>query len=315
MRSGAGSPRPDALATAAANLAVDAVSLEVLGALGDAGIAPILLKGPALARQLYDDPAERSYVDCDLLVAPQDVAGAEAALAALDFAPALAESMVPEWQRHGREWRRETDGATVDLHSSLPGADGPPDRVWTELLRHTRPLALGREDVTVLDGPASALHAALHAGQHGAAISKPLRDLELAIERLPRECWADAAALAGTLGAEARLASGLALLPAGRELARDLGLDRGRSRVDALHAASAPGGALALERLARTRGGAARAKLVARTLLPPPEHLRYFHPIARRGRAGLAAVYIARPLHLAGRLPEAWRAWRRAGRG
>jgi hypothetical protein len=306
--------RPEALATAAANLAVDAVSLEVLEALREAGIDPVLLKGPALARRLYDDPAERFYVDCDLLVASGDAARAEAVLAERGFVPALAESMVPEWQRHGREWRRKTDGAAVDLHRSLPGTDAPPEHVWAGLLPHTRPLALGRQEVAVLDEPATALLAALHAAQHGSAVSKPLRDLELAIERLPPDCWPEAVALARTFGAEGRMTSGLVLLPAGREVVRRLGLREERSAIDALHTGSAPGGALALERLARTRGPAARLRLVARAVVPPPDHLRYFHPLARRGRAGLVAVYLARPAHLAGRLPGAWRAWRRARR-
>ena len=51
----------------------------VVDALEAAGIPSVLLKGPALARTVYPDPALRQSVDIDLLVRPGDVLAAEGA--------------------------------------------------------------------------------------------------------------------------------------------------------------------------------------------------------------------------------------------
>ncbi len=51
----------------------------VVDALEGAGIPSVLLKGPALARTVYPDPALRQSVDIDLLVRPGDVLAAEGA--------------------------------------------------------------------------------------------------------------------------------------------------------------------------------------------------------------------------------------------
>ena len=49
------------------------IALAVLAALEDAGIRALPLKGSTLARELYDDPALRTSVDVDVLVAPEDL--------------------------------------------------------------------------------------------------------------------------------------------------------------------------------------------------------------------------------------------------
>jgi hypothetical protein len=58
---------------------------EVVDALEEAGIPSVLLKGPALARTVYPDPALRQSVDIDLLVRPADVPAAEAVLEGLGY--------------------------------------------------------------------------------------------------------------------------------------------------------------------------------------------------------------------------------------
>jgi Uncharacterised nucleotidyltransferase len=305
--------RAGSRATAASNLAIDATTIEVGDALREAGIDPILLKGAGLARLLYDEPAQRGYVDCDLLVAPGAVAGAERVLERLGFRPGLAEEMTAEWQRHASEWAREAGGqrSAVDLHRTLMGARASEERVWAALSARAVPLRIGRLEVRAPDEPTMALHTALHAAQHGDGDRKHMRDLQLALERISPQAWNEAAALARELDATASFGLGLRLAPAGERLADSLGLPAAGSVPEALHAAGAPGGALALERLARS-GPRARATLLARTAFPPPQHLRYFHPLARRGRLGLAAAYLVRPLDLARKLPGAVRAWRRA---
>ena len=53
---------------------------EVVDALEAAGIPSVLLKGPALARTVYPDPALRQSTDIDLLVRPGNVIAAEGVL-------------------------------------------------------------------------------------------------------------------------------------------------------------------------------------------------------------------------------------------
>jgi glycosyltransferase involved in cell wall biosynthesis len=67
--------------TATATISAPASSRTV-PALRDDGVRALLLKGRSIAGWLYDEPAERPYLDCDLIVAPQHHDRAEAALRA-----------------------------------------------------------------------------------------------------------------------------------------------------------------------------------------------------------------------------------------
>ncbi len=73
------------------------------------GIRPLLIKGPAVAAWLYDDPAERWYGDVDLLVDPElfDAAGDDARRARVSrHEPGLAGERAT---RHRRaSWHRDS---------------------------------------------------------------------------------------------------------------------------------------------------------------------------------------------------------------
>jgi hypothetical protein len=58
---------------------------DLLGALAGAGVEPLLLKGPALGRTLYQDPVFRPSGDIDLLVRREQVPAARKALLSLGF--------------------------------------------------------------------------------------------------------------------------------------------------------------------------------------------------------------------------------------
>ena len=70
--------------------------------------------------------------------------------------------------------------------------------------------------------------------------------------------------------------------------------------------------ALGFDRFARLPGVQAKLAFAARKLVPPPAWMRSCVPLARRGRLGLAAAYLWRPISLVARLGPGWRAWRRA---
>ncbi|MDR7460518.1 MAG: nucleotidyltransferase family protein [Armatimonadota bacterium] len=129
-RAGVTVPGPVAreLASASERAAQRAVRVEmelaaVLSALNREGVRPLLLKGAALARATYPDPALRPMHDLDLLVAPETVNAAHRALCALGYriaggAPSAAD----------RTWRSARgymppSGLTlpVDLHWRYAG--------------------------------------------------------------------------------------------------------------------------------------------------------------------------------------------------
>jgi hypothetical protein len=69
----------------ARNFAVDALTAEVASAFAGVSIDTVVLKGPVLAKWLY--PGEvRSYIDSDLMVAPENRALAVGVLGRLGFA-------------------------------------------------------------------------------------------------------------------------------------------------------------------------------------------------------------------------------------
>ncbi|UCF69053.1 MAG: nucleotidyltransferase family protein, partial [Acidobacteriota bacterium] len=62
-----------------------AEAARALEALDARGVVSLVLKGVSLARTVYEHPAERSFRDIDLLVAPEDVATALDALAEIGY--------------------------------------------------------------------------------------------------------------------------------------------------------------------------------------------------------------------------------------
>jgi hypothetical protein len=287
----------------------------VLGALADAGVPAILLKGPTLAGWLYADGGQRRYTDTDVLVAESRRGDAEAVLRERGFAPRLRpEDVAPGRTLHAHPWRRERDGAVVDLHVTLAGIGVTPAQAWAVLASATEPVAVGGRDLPALAPPARALHVALHAAHDGVEGGKPLRDLTRALEQLDAGLWRAAAAIAARLDAEEAMGSGLRLVAGGAELADALALPGPRTAARHLLAASAPREALTVDHLATTKGARARARIVADRLFPSPSYMRFRSSLAQRGAAGLALAYLWRPVSLAVRAPKAVIAWRRAAR-
>jgi hypothetical protein len=300
---------------AAANLAVDATTAEVLRALESAGARCLLLKGASVTRWLSAREDPRVYGDCDLLVPPADLTTAERVLGALDFKQHFDEGDLPSWWReHSATWMREEDGAKVDLHRSLVGVGVDPERLWLTLSPHVETMVIAGFPARVMTLPGRALHLALHAAQHGAEWDRPLSDLERALSISGAKTWSAAAELADSLEATAAFAAGLRLVPGGREMADRLRLPEDLPVDVALRASTPPPVALGIDQVARARGLRARAAILWHKLVPPPSFMRHWSPTARRGRLGLVLAYLWRPLWLLARLPAGFRAWRHARR-
>jgi putative nucleotidyltransferase-like protein len=285
-------------------LALNAVLVEVVGALEREGVRPLLIKGPGVARWLYDESGERPYKDVDLLVDPDRFDVANGVLERLGFRGLHAGLAVAERTEHAHAWCRARDFEQfVDLHHKIALIDAPPALAWAVLARDARPLRVADAQIDTPRPAALLLIVALHAAQHGRARARSIEDMRRAVARVDVSTWGEAAALAAELGAGSAMREGLQLVEGGVELANHLGLADDASRVVRLLAASAPEAALGVHRLLAARGVAARVRLVARELVPTPAFMRLWHPLASRGPIGLALAYVWRPCWLAAKLP------------
>jgi hypothetical protein len=295
-------------------MATDRVTAEVAEAFRGAGIRGILLKGPAIARWLYDEGALRPYLDCDILVSPEHFPVAEGILVDLGFEREGLDTIPNDWPKHARAWYRE-DRGNVDLHRTLFGVGVGDDELWGVLSSRTEAMRVGGTDVEVLDLPGRALVLALHAAKDGPRVGKVRHDLGHALERAAPEVWREASQLAARVNASRTFAAGLRLLPAGEQLAGQLNLPSDLPVEAALRRrGGAPPFAVGMEWLASTPGLRGKASLVVRKVFPPTEFIRAWTPLARRGRLGLAAAYVWRPFWVLWRLIPAFWTWRRARR-
>ena len=207
----------------------DRLTADLVASLEAAEVPPVVLKGPAIATWLYRGSEVRTYGDSDLLVAPDRWELAMATLQELGYEDDLGSLGHPRMESFtSHPWKRP--GSHVDLHCTLWGIGVTPENAWRTLSARTTPLKVGGREVRVLAPAARAMHVALHAAQHGYDEGKPICDLELATELLSDELWMEAADVARELDALPGFATGLRLVPKGRELAERLGVERGGVR-------------------------------------------------------------------------------------
>jgi hypothetical protein len=302
-------PPIEALVRTAQTMAIDEVTAEVVGALSEAGIEVIVLKGPSLAQWLYPDGV-RPYGDTDLLVNPSSFAAAVRILIQRGFGdPSYGPA-----QHATTYYRRSEAGVlfSVDLHRTIPLVTASPATLWREFSTATDEIVVARRRVRVLGIPHRALHLAIHAVQHALESGGPKEDLRRAIEILPNEDWEQAAEISRRVGAEDALAAGLCLTPGGTALAEQLQLTS--SRRGLLRMASAAElnpQAYQIQRLIDADGWQGRLRMLANPLFMSPSIMRQNSALARRGPVGLVACYAARPFVLLARLRPALAARRR----
>jgi Uncharacterised nucleotidyltransferase len=295
---------------AAQTLAIDSLTARITELFDDNGVESILLKGPAVANWLYRDQPARAYGDSDLLVSPENWEKAHALLRGIGFADALGPLAHPRMESiTSHSWVRGEQN--VDLHCSIWGIGAEPAKVWEVLRPRTVPMEVGGREVRVLAPAPRALHLGLHAAQHTAEAGKTRWDLELAIAQLPEEVWGEAARIAADLDATAAFATGLAVTREGAVLADRLGIAGARS-VEALLTVAPVPMALGFNQLANAPGLRAKLAIVAEELFPTPSFMRWWSPLARRGRLGLAVAYLWRPVWLALRAGPGFLTWRKA---
>jgi Uncharacterised nucleotidyltransferase len=309
----------------AGNIAVDAVTAEVVNALRAEGIRSLLLKGPAIVTWLYAEGAEphpgyddaepvRSYDDVDLLVAPDDLDSCKQVLGRLGFANRFAAFAPGEFAEHSTEWWRVGSPVAVDLHRTLQGVRASPNKLSGELASGAEELMVGGTRVEVPSKAGRALVVALHAAYHGVREPKPLGDVRRAIHLVDPAVWVEAAQLAERLSATPAFAAGLMLVPEGASLADRLEVADAVDTEAALLSQSPAPTAYGFARLAATPGLRGKMVFLARELIPTPAFTRYVSPLARRGRMGLTLAYLWRPVSLLLHAGPGVLAWLRARR-
>lgn len=291
------------------NVAIDRLAAEIATAFAAAGIETLILKGPVLAAWLY--PGEiRPYGDADLMVAPHDWDPAVAILERLGFSDHLGPLAHPRMESFASTaFLRGEDN--LDLHCLLHGLDGEPEQIWAALLAGAERQSIGGAELRVPSRPALALHVGLHAAHH--VEGKPIEDLRRALAGADEGTWRQALELAERLDGLPTFASGMRLLPEGAELIRRLGVGDGvRSVRHEVRFEGVPT-AEALDALLRPgTTNRQRLRTVAGELFPRPEFMRWWSPLARRGRLGLLLSYPWRWLRLALQAPRGLWAVRQA---
>jgi hypothetical protein len=132
------------------------VLADVAGAMAQAGVPFLVLKGAALARLVYEDPRLRPMRDVDLLVRKADAGRALDVLVRCGFRPGGA--TVPAGHHHLQAVARTIEGATVTIelhHQLMVGTPFVQPRGFDDLIGRSQPFewggvgchTLGREDM------------------------------------------------------------------------------------------------------------------------------------------------------------------------
>jgi hypothetical protein len=131
--------RQDFLISVVRSLHMERQLQEIIEAFQEEGVRVLVLRGPALAFSLYEDPAMRPSCDLDLLVIPEQVVQARGILESLGYT-CLAKRF-----ETARDFFREE----CFVHHESPGNHFPVDLHWVHWELH--PFFKGSEEVDMLD--------------------------------------------------------------------------------------------------------------------------------------------------------------------
>jgi len=299
-------------------VAVDAAVAKTVRALREAGVQPLLLKGPSVERWLYRPEEMRISSDVDLLVDPRRLAPAERRLKREGLVNRYDGISPAEALEHADTWSGPATAIPVDLHRRLWGFESSAEQVWERLWVGRGSMTIAGEECAVLGEPARALAVALHAAHH-VDLARPIADLARALQVLDDAVWTQAAELAVELEATTGLRAGLGLVEEGGPLLARLGWEPADPADVALRSPEwdTPRTTEGLLRLSRTPGAGGKAALIARELFPSRQFMRTRSDqafLARRGRRGLVAAYPFRWVRLLISVPRGIGPARRLGR-
>lgn len=170
VRAGAQIFRDEALARAMWELRHRYVLSRLLRAAAVTGIRCVVMKGSALAYDLYPEPSLRPRGDSDLLVAPEDVDAFRVILKEQGFVPFFDQAAAPDAGRSQEPWALTTpDGSSHDIDLHWQPLNGPAlEAVLPTGEALGGAVALPRlcPEALALSHPHSFLHACIHRAQH-----------------------------------------------------------------------------------------------------------------------------------------------------
>lgn len=163
--------------------------------LAQQGIRSLAFKGPVLGVQLYDEPGVRHAGDLDLLLAPADVARADAVLRETGYQRAQ-----PDFELTPFQWRKFLDlhhevslwnperRIAVELQWQL---EGLPDASFEALWPARVPVSVAGETLLTLPEAVRPLHLFTHGAKHGWAMLSWLLDgaLLLRDDQVSKTAW------------------------------------------------------------------------------------------------------------------------------
>jgi len=293
-----------------------AVLARLLAALEAAGVAALVIKGTALAYDLYEDAALRPRGDTDILIAPADLPAARAVLAANGFRPGLGEDAPEGASQEVWQTLPPGGGAAHDIDLHWQAFNGPtlgPLIPVAEAMAEAVPLPRLAPGARALSRPHGLLHACVHRAQHILSPYFVAGEAHYGGDRLIWLCDIDRLARALTPGEWALLADraasrGVAPVCAGAldEAARLLGTPLPGEVMARLSAA--PAGPVTQYLLAsgrqgralsdlRASGGRGRWHYLRARLFPPAAFMRGQYP---HSRMPLALLYLRRIARFAG---------------
>lgn len=136
----------------------------VLRSFGKAGIPLIVLKGAALAAEVYGNVALRQMGDIDLLVKEQDLDRSAGELTSLGYVP--NEGYSEEWYRlyhhHLVPYHHPAKGVTIEIHRSIVPSRNPSNLDINSLWERARHAKIRDVDALVLSPEDQILHLSMH---------------------------------------------------------------------------------------------------------------------------------------------------------
>lgn len=147
-----------------------ALLCELLAAFASREVVAILLKGTAIAYDLYEEPSARARGDTDIYVPRPDIPQARSILEGLGFEQVMEGSLMPDGLRLQEAWTiRTADGQEhcIDLHWAVLNSHALAD-LFTESECRAAARRLPRlcETALALDRPRMLTHACVHRQLH-----------------------------------------------------------------------------------------------------------------------------------------------------
>ena len=142
---------------------------QVLAELDGQGIRSLLMKGTAIAYDLYANPAARSRGDTDLLVAPADLGQCQAVLVRLGFERAAGDGLGEQFANQQSWVHTAADGGThaIDLHWQVMNAQALRAILPVEeCLDQSRALPRLSRHARAMDRARLLFHTCLHRAMH-----------------------------------------------------------------------------------------------------------------------------------------------------